>query len=115
MTSEYRFASQDAIYLLLNDSFSRTDIELLTPQRSGVYIQYVKDSDDNLLVDGFFRENMRDRVLPPDVNRVIATYYSKSYSFQSLHEELTTLGMVKSFCLPNRSDFRFGHVMTQFT
>ncbi len=79
------------------DSFSKRDIQLLTPRSKGVYIQYVKDSDDKLLVDGYFREHIRNRVLPPDINRIIAAYYLKSYSIRSLHERITRLGMVYLF------------------
>ena len=92
----HRFASeQDATtnYLAV-DTFPKSAVDLLPPQSRAVYIQYVKDSDDNLLVDGYFRTNMLNRQLPPGVNRIIAAYYLKTYSARNLHEKITALRMV---------------------
>ena len=53
------------------EKVTRSACDLLTPTSKGVYDQYVHDSDDKLLIDGFFRENIQNRVLPPGVNKVI--------------------------------------------
>ena len=69
-------------------------VKLFTPRTKGVYEQYVKDSEDNLLIDGYFRENnqnMSNRSLPHEVNRVIAAYYLKSYSIAGLRQKLKPL------------------------
>lgn len=80
-----------AIDHLTIDGLTSSAIDLLTPTSKGVYTQYIKDYDDNLLVDGYFRENMPKRVLPPEVNRIIAAYYLKTYSVQNLQNKLKPL------------------------
>lgn len=60
-------------------------------------MQYAKDSDDNLLIDGYFREPMSDRVLPPEVNRIIATYYLKKYSARKIAETFQKISMIFLF------------------
>ena len=75
-------------------TYSRSAADLLTPRSKGVYLQYVKDSDDNLLVNGYFRQNMPNHLLPEEVNRIIASYYLKTYSARNLHKKITTLRMV---------------------
>ena len=77
-------------------TYSRSAADLLTPRAKGVYLQYVKDSNDNLLVDGYFRQNMPNRLLPTEVNRVIAAYYLKSYSIRNLKKKITSLRMTLS-------------------
>ena len=80
-------------------TYSRSAADLLTPRAKGVYLQYVKDSDDNLLVDGYFRQNMPNHLLPLQVNRIIASYYLKTYSARNLHKKITALRMISCFCL----------------
>jgi len=89
----YRFESEEDVesgHTTIN-TFSRSDADLLTPRARGVYIQYAKDSDDNLLVDGYFRETMPNRLPHLEVNRMIASYYLKRYSSRYLEEQLTSL------------------------
>ena len=104
---EYRFASETnaTINDLTVDGLTSSAVELMTPKSKGVYNQYIKDSNDNLLIDGYFRETMRSmtkskrfksrnmptRVLPPDVNRIIAAYYLKTYSIRNLRTKLIPL------------------------
>ena len=76
--------------------FSKNAVELLCAESRAVYTQYVKDSDNSLLVDGYFGENMPNRVLPPVVNQIIASYYSKTYSIQYLHQEIISLHNIQS-------------------
>ena len=75
------------------EQYGSSTIKLMTPKTKGVYMQYVKDSNDNLLIDGFFRENMPSGSLPPDINRTIAAYYVKSYSLRKLMEKLKPIRM----------------------
>ena len=92
---DYRFASEQDINAcsVRIDSFSQRDADLLTPTSKAVFIQYVKDRDDHLLVDGYFRANMPTQHLPPEVTRMIAAYYLKTYSISHLHEKITSLRM----------------------
>ena len=104
---ECRFASETnaTINDLTVGGLTSSAVELMTPKSKGVYNQYIKDSNDNLLIDGYFRETMRSmtkskwfksrnshkRVLPPDVNRIIAAYYLKTYSIRNLRNKLIPL------------------------
>merc|ERR1719283_785460 len=57
------------------------EIKSLSASHKDVYYQYVKDADDNLLVDGYYRRHMSSTTaLPPDINHIIASYYVKSFS-----------------------------------
>ena len=93
---DYRFASEQDINAghVTIDSFSQRDADLLAPAEKAVFIQYAKDRDDHLLVDGYFRENMPNQNLPPEVTRLIAAYYLKTYSISHLHEKITSLRMI---------------------
>lgn len=75
------------------EQYSTSTIKLMTPKTKAVYMQYVKDSKDNLLVDGFFRENMPNELLPHPINRMIAAYYLKSHSLRKLKEMLQPIRM----------------------
>ena len=77
--------------------------DLLTPTSKGVYDQYVHDSDDKLLIDGFFRENVQNRVLPPGVNRVIAAYYSKVYSMREMRRKLRNVSYIGTYLMSETS------------
>ena len=89
----YRFASEQnaTIDQLTVDGLTSSAIDMMTPKSKGAYTQYIKDSNDNLLVDGYFRKHMRNRILPPDVNRIIAAYYLKTYSIRYLRNKLIPL------------------------
>lgn len=92
LIDDYQFASTaDTAF----DGIKMTSsaVDSFSPKAKGVYIQYVKDSDDNYLVDGFFRENMQNRLLPPEINKLIAAYYLKSYSIRKLKEKLNPFCM----------------------
>ena len=88
-----RFASEQntTIDQLAVDGVTASAVDMLTPKSKDVYTQYVKDWNDNILVDGYFRKNMRNQVLPPDVNRIIAAYYLKTYSIRNLRNKLIPL------------------------
>lgn len=85
------------------DAFTPSGVELMSPESKAVYIQCVKDSEDDLLVDGFFRQSMPDCVLPAEVNRIIGAYYLKSYSIRRLHEILQPLCMVTLYAITRRT------------
>jgi len=53
--------------------------EKLPPHHRGVYIQYIKDPEDDILVSGFLKETLpKYQVTPQNVERCIASFYSKS-------------------------------------
>ena len=93
LINDCRFASEEnaTIDELAIDGLTASVVDMLTPKSKDVYTQYVKDSNDNLLIDGYFRKNMRDQVLPPGVNRIIAAYYLKTYSIRNLRNKLIPL------------------------
>ena len=93
-----RFASEEnaTIDELAIDGLTSSVVDMLTPKSKDVYTQYVKDWNDNILVDGYFRKNMRNQVLPPGVNRIIAAYYLKTYSVRNLGDKLISL---KTLCM----------------
>ena len=94
LIKSHQFASsEETIDPTAIDYFTPTGVTLMSPISKAVATQYVKDSNDNLLVDGFFRENMSNRSLPSEINRIIAAYYLKSYSLRKLREKLQPLCM----------------------
>ena len=94
LIKSHQFAStEETIDSTMIDYFTPSGVTLMSPKSQGVYTQYVKDSNDNLLVDGFFRQNMPNQSLPSEINRIIAAYYLKSYSLRELREKLQPLCM----------------------
>ena len=98
LINDCRFASEQntTIDQLAVDGVTASAVDMLTPTSQGVYTQYVKDWNDNILVDGYFRKTMQNQVLPPDVNRIIAAYYLKTYSVRNLGDKLISL---KTLCM----------------
>ena len=93
--NDYHFASEEdttAGHISI-DTFSRSAVDLLSAESKGVYLQYVKDSNDTLLIDGYFRMNTSNLQLPPEVSEIIAAYYLKAYSVRNLHNKITSLRM----------------------
>ena len=85
-----RFASESGLQI---DSALIPLSDALVPSGiSGAYQQYVVDPDDSILVDAYFRKIMNSQrmgpLLPPDVSRIIATYYIKGYSTRTINRKI---------------------------
>ena len=80
-----KWASDNSIDIKL-ETFDGSD---LSPTSKGVYKQWIKDSKDDLLVDGYFRKAVGADgfILVPGVNSIITSYYLKSYSKRSLYHK----------------------------
>lgn len=74
-------------------------VDALPSEWRDLYIQHEKDSDDKLLVGGYFRETIQHQALSSDINRIVASYYLKSYSSSSLWNNLEPIGMIYDSCL----------------
>lgn len=77
----------------IGDFVTQSKAELFRTTTREIYAQHVKDPNNNLLIDGFFRETMPRGVLPPEVNQMISIYYLKSYSVEELRLKVIRLSM----------------------
>jgi len=94
--------SSDCLYLFARDTdvtlgshiqplLTIDNADCFSGELQEVYIQWIKDPEDKLLVDGYFRNTMSNQELPVDVNVAIAGYYLKSFSLGFFGERLPNI------------------------
>eukprot|EP01084_Bolivina_argentea_P273995 466858_1 len=68
-------------------SIDSYDASMFSPTSKLVYKQWKVDANDELLIDGYFREcNVTIQHLPSDIKKTIGSYYQKMHSKSKLKE-----------------------------
>ena len=74
------------------DDIGEQNPKLLTPVSKLVYKQWKMDNNDELLIDGYYRQKCNlTQNLSPDIRQLIADYYVKSQSKGAIKRKIVTL------------------------